>query len=185
MRLEHTFQDARFLYYAMEFCPGGDLLSLLIEVERLSETATRAYAAELTCAVEAVHKLGYCHRDLKPDNVLLDHNGHVKLSDFGLCRKLDQAGEERCPAVRLTHANSAPPVFLGQADQSVPNSPRRGVHPKRRRAYSVVGTPDYTAPEVLLRRGYDELCDWWSLGCIVYEMLCVLAFGRARACMRA
>jgi serine/threonine kinase 38 len=70
----------------MEYLPGGDLMTLLIRKEILSEEESRFYTAEIVSAVESVHKLNYIHRDLKPDNVLLDRNGHIKLSDFGLCK---------------------------------------------------------------------------------------------------
>lgn len=70
----------------MEYMPGGDLMSLLIKKEILSEEESRFYAAELVLAVEAVHEMDYIHRDLKPDNVLIDKRGHIKLSDFGLCK---------------------------------------------------------------------------------------------------
>lgn len=84
--LKSTFQDAEYLYIAMEYVPGGDLLHLLIERDRLSEEGTRFLIAEMVLAVEQVHKMGYIHRDIKPDNILLDANGHIKISDFGLSK---------------------------------------------------------------------------------------------------
>lgn len=68
----------------MEYLIGGDLLNLLDNVEALSEPYARFYIAELILAVQHLHTLGIIHRDLKPDNVLLNHNGHIKLTDFGL-----------------------------------------------------------------------------------------------------
>ena len=70
----------------MEFLHGGDLMSLLMRKDILTEEEGRFYIAETILAVEAVHKLNYVHRDLKPDNILIDINGHIKLSDFGLCK---------------------------------------------------------------------------------------------------
>ena len=70
----------------MEYLAGGDLMTLLIKKEILSEEESRFYISEIISAVESVHAMHYIHRDLKPDNVLLDRNGHVKLSDFGLCK---------------------------------------------------------------------------------------------------
>lgn len=70
----------------MEFLAGGDLMTLLMRKDILSEEESRFYIAEVIQALESVHALNYIHRDLKPDNVLLDKNGHVKLTDFGLCK---------------------------------------------------------------------------------------------------
>ena len=70
----------------MEYLPGGDLMTLLIRKEILTEEESRFYISEIIMAVDSVHHLNYIHRDLKPDNVLLDKLGHVKLSDFGLCK---------------------------------------------------------------------------------------------------
>jgi serine/threonine kinase 38 len=72
----------------MDFCPGGDLMTLLIKEDILPEAAVRFYAAEAVQAVASVHALGYIHRDLKPDNFLLDARGHLKLTDLGLCTKV-------------------------------------------------------------------------------------------------
>ncbi len=70
----------------MEYLPGGDLMNLLIDREVFTEDQSRFYMAEAILAVESVHKLNYIHRDLKPDNILIDKNGHIKLTDFGLCK---------------------------------------------------------------------------------------------------
>jgi len=70
----------------MDFLPGGDLMTLLMRKDVLSEEESRFYIAESILAIESVHKVNYIHRDLKPDNILLDKNGHVKLTDFGLCK---------------------------------------------------------------------------------------------------
>ena len=73
----------------MEFLQGGDLMTLLMEKDILSEEDSRFYIAETILAVEAVHNLNYIHRDLKPDNLLIGKDGHVKLSDFGLCKHVE------------------------------------------------------------------------------------------------
>jgi serine/threonine kinase 38 len=70
----------------MEYLPGGDLMTLLMKKDILSEDDSKFYIAELVLAVDAIHKMNYVHRDLKPDNVLIDNQGHLKLSDFGLCK---------------------------------------------------------------------------------------------------
>jgi serine/threonine kinase 38 len=86
VELKNSFQDDKYLYLGMEYLPGGDLMTLLMRKDILSEDESRFYTAELILAVESVHKLGYTHRDLKPDNILIDNGGHLKLSDFGLCK---------------------------------------------------------------------------------------------------
>ncbi|GHJ84254.1 hypothetical protein NliqN6_0656 [Naganishia liquefaciens] len=84
VQLFYSFQDADYLYLVMEFLPGGDLMTMLIKYDTFSEDVTKFYMAECILAIEAVHKLGFIHRDIKPDNILIDGTGHVKLSDFGL-----------------------------------------------------------------------------------------------------
>lgn len=79
-----SFQDDTNLYLLMEFLPGGDLMTLLIEEDIMSEEMTKFYVAEIVLAIESVHRIGFAHRDIKPDNILLDAAGHVKLTDFGL-----------------------------------------------------------------------------------------------------
>ena len=70
----------------MQFLQGGDLMNLLIKRLVLTHEEARFYTAELVLAVESVHRADYIHRDLKPDNILIDSTGHIKLSDFGLCK---------------------------------------------------------------------------------------------------
>lgn len=85
VKLYYSFQDKDNLYFVMDYIPGGDLMSLLIKLGIFEEELARFYIAELTCAVESVHKMGFIHRDIKPDNILIDRDGHIKLTDFGLC----------------------------------------------------------------------------------------------------
>lgn len=85
VKLYFSFQDSRNLYFIMEYVPGGDMMQLLILKGVFTESLARFYIAELTCAVEYVHSLGFIHRDIKPDNILIDKKGHIKLTDFGLC----------------------------------------------------------------------------------------------------
>lgn len=87
--LHYSFQDDEYLYMIMEFCSSGDLMGLLIRKDIFSERATKFYIAEMILGISSLHRLGYVHRDLKPDNFLLTSQGHVKLTDMGLCKKLD------------------------------------------------------------------------------------------------
>ena len=85
VKLYYSFQDKDNLYFVMEYIPGGDLMSLLIKLGIFEEPLACFYIAELVLAIESVHKMGFIHRDIKPDNILIDKDGHIKLTDFGLC----------------------------------------------------------------------------------------------------
>lgn len=86
VQLAYSFQDPHRCYLAMEYCPGGDLRHLLAAYGYLEEDEARLYMAEMIFAVFTLHQLGYIHRDLKPDNFLIDSTGHLKLTDFGLSK---------------------------------------------------------------------------------------------------
>ncbi|KRX19497.1 Serine/threonine-protein kinase MRCK beta [Trichinella nelsoni] len=91
--LHYAFQDEKNLYLIMDYYVGGDMLTLLSKFEdRLPEDMAKFYICEMVLAIDSVHRLGYVHRDIKPDNVLLDINGHIKLADFGSCLKLKSDG---------------------------------------------------------------------------------------------
>lgn len=79
----------------MEYCGGGDLMGLLIKKDILSEKDTRFYMSELAAAINYVHELGYVHRDLKPDNVLIANDGHIRLSDFGLAKSFQNNNDKQ------------------------------------------------------------------------------------------
>ncbi|KAG9344876.1 hypothetical protein JZ751_010567 [Albula glossodonta] len=94
--LHYAFQDDNFLYLVMDYYAGGDLLTLLSKFEdRLPEDMARFYVAEMVLAIHSIHQQHYVHRDIKPDNVLLDANGHIRLADFGSCLKMMEDGTER------------------------------------------------------------------------------------------
>ena len=176
--LKFSFQDQNYLYLGMEFLPGGDLMSLLMAKDILPEQEAKFYAAEIVMAIESVHKLDCIHRDLKPDNVLIDSDGHIKLSDFGLTKKLDiklidnNLQNELRNFGNNNYGSNSNSRFknLSYAQQF---SQFKSMKSKKRRAfaYSTVGTPDYIAPEVIRQKGYGQEIDWWSLGVIMFEMM--------------
>ncbi|CAH8833928.1 unnamed protein product [Trichobilharzia szidati] len=92
-KLHHTFQDEKFLYFLMDFYNGGDMLTMLSKFDdKIPENIAQFYVAEMVLAINALHQLGYVHRDIKPDNVLLQSSGHIVLADFGSCLKLGENG---------------------------------------------------------------------------------------------
>ncbi|XP_060533319.1 citron Rho-interacting kinase [Cylas formicarius] len=140
--LQYAFQDSTNLFFVMEYHPGGDLLGLLYrQGGTLPESAALFYIAELVLALDDLHNMGYVHRDVKPDNVLLDRCGHLKLADFGSAAKLDKNG-----LVKV-----GPPV--GTPDYIAPE---------------VLQCLDNKNDKC---SGYGILCDFWSLGVLAYELV--------------
>ncbi|KAI0505481.1 serine/threonine protein kinase [Xylaria bambusicola] len=177
VKLFTSFQDANFLYMLMEFLPGGDLMTMLIKYEVFNEDITRFYMAEIILAIEYVHKLNFVHRDIKPDNILLDRYGHIKLTDFGLStgfqKKHDNTYYQNMLGQKSNQPRDRNSIAFDQINLTVSN--RKDINDWRRsrrmKAYSTVGTPDYIAPEIFTGHGYSFDCDWWSLGTIMYECL--------------
>ncbi|PYH90798.1 camp-dependent protein kinase catalytic subunit [Aspergillus ellipticus CBS 707.79] len=125
-----TWQDSRNLYMVMDFVEGGELFSLLRKSQRFPNPVAKFYAAEVTLALEYLHQQQIIYRDLKPENLLLDRHGHLKITDFGFAKEVPDI------------------------------------------TWTLCGTPDYLAPEVVSSKGYNKSVDWWSLGILIFEMLC-------------
>ncbi|TDZ44817.1 Serine/threonine-protein kinase sid2 [Colletotrichum trifolii] len=175
VRLLYSFQDDKNIYLAMEYVPGGDFRTLLNNTGVLSNRHARFYIAEMFCSVDALHQLGYIHRDLKPENFLVDSTGHVKLTDFGLAAGMLAPAKIESMRIRLEKASETSVPFGKPMDQRTVAERREGYQTMRAKdmnyAKSIVGSPDYMAPEVLRGDEYDYTVDYWSLGCMLFEAL--------------
>ena len=174
VELKESFQEGDYLYLVMEFVAGGDFMNLLIKKDILTEKEAKFYMAEIILAIESIHNSDCIHRDIKPDNILIDKNGHIKLSDFGLSVI---SNEKLFPLTN--NNNNYNNNYNNNNNENLPsrNLSKKDIQNfKNRRnnrilAYSRVGTPDYIAPEVFGKKGYSQEIDWWSVGIIFYEML--------------
>lgn len=177
VKLLYAFQDDKSIYLAMEYVPGGDFRTLLNNTGVLHNRHSRFYIAEMFCCVDALHQLGYIHRDLKPENFLIDSIGHVKLTDFGLAAGILSPQKFESMRIKLEEVSHISNPFGGvnPMDQRNAAERREGYRHLRDRevnyAKSIVGSPDYMAPEVLKGDQYDFTVDYWSLGCMLFEAL--------------
>ncbi|XP_048474349.1 myotonin-protein kinase [Rhincodon typus] len=123
-RLHFAFQDSHHLYFIMDYYAGGDFLTLMSRFgDRFPETMAQFYLAELALAIDSVHELGFIHRDVKPDNILLDENGHIKLADFGSCLRLGINGQVRSAIAVGTPDYIAPEILQSVEDPSATYGP--------------------------------------------------------------
>lgn len=126
--MTYSFKDNTNLYMALEFINGGELFSYMRRSGKLTEETSRFYIAQLVLVLEYLHNVDIIYRDLKPENLLLDSIGYLKLVDFGFAKRT------------------------------------------RSRTYTVCGTPEYLAPEIIRTKGYSFSVDWWALGVMLFEM---------------
>lgn len=144
-----SFQTREKLFIIMDFCAGGELFLKLGREGIFRESTAAFYLAEITLALEHLHSLSVLHRDLKPENILLGSDGHCCLTDFGLAKD-----------------------FTGNnGGGGGGNDTNDGGGGDDERARTLCGTMEYMAPEMVARKWYGKGADYWSLGCIAYEML--------------
>ncbi|KIX93725.1 uncharacterized protein Z520_10631 [Fonsecaea multimorphosa CBS 102226] len=176
VKLLYSFQDEEQIYLAMEYVPGGDFRTLLNNTGVLHNRHARFYIAEMFSCVDALHTLGYIHRDLKPENFLIDATGHVKLTDFGLAAGMLSPIKIESMRIKLEEVGNTPvPFGMPAVEDRSADQRREGYRSLRKKdinyAKSIVGSPDYMAPEVLKGETYDFTVDYWSLGCMLFEAL--------------
>lgn len=165
----------------MEYLPGGDLYSLLQHLFALEENPARIYTIQIAKAIGYLHSRNIIHRDIKPDNILIAADGTLKLTDFGLsyigCVNR-QVNDMNAPRKPLKPARSL--TTLGKEVSSLNTFRNRNnsisnllpqINENMVESKSLVGTPDYIAPEIILNLPHTFTVDWWSLGVMVYEFI--------------
>jgi serine/threonine protein kinase len=124
-----TFQDSLNIYMLLSYVPGGELFTHLRRARRFSPDVARFYLATIVLALRYLHSFNIIYRDLKPENLLLDARGYLRLTDFGFAKIVDD------------------------------------------RTWTLCGTPEYLAPEIVLSEGHGKAADWWACGVLAYEMM--------------
>ncbi|KAK9154177.1 hypothetical protein Sjap_001657 [Stephania japonica] len=156
-----SFQTKTHVCLITDYCPGGELFMLLDRqpTKVLKEDAVRFYAAEVIVALEYLHCQGIIYRDLKPENVLIQNNGHVALTDFDLSCLTSCKPQLLIPTIpekKKHHKGQNTPIFMAEPVRA---------------SNSFVGTEEYIAPEIITGAGHTSAVDWWALGILLYEML--------------
>eukprot|EP00242_Pyramimonas_sp_CCMP2087_P010200 CAMPEP_0198211346 /NCGR_PEP_ID=MMETSP1445-20131203/23331_1 /TAXON_ID=36898 /ORGANISM="Pyramimonas sp., Strain CCMP2087" /LENGTH=367 /DNA_ID=CAMNT_0043885587 /DNA_START=341 /DNA_END=1444 /DNA_ORIENTATION=- len=144
VRLYFTFQDENNLYMGLECCEAGELFTQIKRKGKLTVEEARFYTAEVVLILEAIHDANVIHRDVKPENMLIASDGHLKLCDFGSAKIVGSARE------------------LIEGIDKEDGGKRKG---------SFVGTAEYVAPEVLNGLKVTKSVDFWALGCVLFQML--------------
>lgn len=155
-----SFQTPTHVCLITDFYPGGELFALLDKqpLKILNEDSARFYAAEVVVGLEYLHCLGIIYRDLKPENLLLQKDGHIVLADFDLSFKTTCKPQviKHPPPKKRSSRNQPPPIFFAEPSTQ---------------SNSFVGTEEYIAPEIITGLGHSSAIDWWTLGILLYEML--------------
>lgn len=146
----HCFQTELNLYFIMDYCAGGDLYNVLRKQQYFTNTQVKYYAACIMVALEYLHFNGIIHRDVKPENILINDTGHIMLADFGLS----------CKSANHNVHTMIKPYSHCDGICTEPSL----------RCREQVGTPEYMAPEVVEGNYYTSAVDWWSFGILLYEM---------------
>jgi serine/threonine protein kinase len=129
VNLQESFQDDQNFYLVFDFVQGGEIFRLLRKENMFPNDVALFYIAEIILAFEHLHSQKIAYRDLKPENLLIASDGHIKITDFGFAKKIED------------------------------------------RSYTLCGTPEYLAPEIILQQGHNWAVDWWALGVLLFEMI--------------
>ena len=180
-----TFLHKGFICFVMDFMPGGDLRSLLNVQGGLYEEDVKYYTARMVHCLGEIHKYNICHRDLKPDNILIDGEGRPRLGDFGLsevkkqiemCKNREKMRDEALSCVSGVEHSSNRRGTVGSVyfsnlfvDPGIESQDSKEGHTGK--VVEIVGTPDYMAPEMIQEGQSGFAADWWALGVMVYELL--------------